>query len=353
MADVPESPDHKTKTAVTQPIRDHVKRGWPHLGDPVVSFRGQFCYVAARLSRRSQPSPILRLRYQGSADRWGIGIYRSSSESYTESELPPRSDRRPAPRNRASTTPSSSTAAPADTPDPVGHQEHRHAPTRETAKHEDRQEAFKARTRKMTPAQGQAACGRLEVFINALIEASISVLTDEELRAYNRSAGLDATSVPLLSRGPSQRTGLCASDPDGGWYVREGDPSDHPDDTGQPLRKIAWALEATIATMARPPGAPPACPNLAIGLAMARPGEDPGPGARVLTSAAARGRKPGPLGFDRAYTQALPEHFHLPARALGYQPVMDYRADQPGIQADAGGAILAEGTWSARPCPAR
>jgi hypothetical protein len=88
MADVPESPGQKTKTAVTQRIRDHVKRGWPHLGDPVVSFRGQFCYVAARLSRRSQPSPILRLRYQGSADRWGIGIYRSSSESYTESELP-------------------------------------------------------------------------------------------------------------------------------------------------------------------------------------------------------------------------------------------------------------------------
>src|SRR5206468_6643220 len=79
----PKGPDQKTKTAVTQRIRDHVKRGWPHLGDPVVSFRGQFCYVAARLSRRSQPSPILRLRYQGSADRWGIGIYRSSSESYT------------------------------------------------------------------------------------------------------------------------------------------------------------------------------------------------------------------------------------------------------------------------------
>ena len=49
---------------------------------------------------------------------------------------PPRSDRKPAPRNRASTTPSSSTRAPADTPDPVGHQGHRHAPTRETAKHE-------------------------------------------------------------------------------------------------------------------------------------------------------------------------------------------------------------------------
>ena len=207
-----------------------------------------------------------------------------------------------------------------------------------------------ARTRPMTPAQAQAARGRLEAFLNALIEASISALTGEEHAAYDGCTGLDATPVPLFSRGPSKRTGLCASDPDGGWYVREGDHREREDDKGKPLRKISWALEATIATMARPPGAPPAHPNLAAGLAMARPGEDPGgTGARVLASLAGRGHKTGWLGYDRAYTQALPERFHLPARALGYQPVMDYRADQLGIQASTGGAILVEGTWY---CPA-
>jgi hypothetical protein len=83
---------------------------------------------------------------------------------------------------------------------------------------------------------------------------------------------------------------------------------------------------------------------------MTRPGEDPGgTGARVLASVAARGHKTGPLGYDRAYTAALPDRFHLPARALGYSPVMDYRADQLGIQASTGGAILVEGTWY---CPA-
>ena len=207
-----------------------------------------------------------------------------------------------------------------------------------------------ARTRPMTPAQAQAARGRLEAFINSLIEASISVLTGEERAAFDGCTGLDATPVPLFSRGPSRRTGLCASDPDGGWYVREGDHRDREDDKGKPLRKIAWALEATIATTARPPGAPPGCPNLAAGLALTRPGEDPGgTGARVLASVAARGHKPGWLGYDRAYTQALPGRFHLPARALGYKPVMDYRADQLGIQANTGGAILVEGTWY---CPA-
>ena len=209
---------------------------------------------------------------------------------------------------------------------------------------------LKARTRPMTPAQAEAARGRLEAFINALLEASISVLTVEERAAYDGCTGLDATPVPLFSRGPSRRTGLCASDPDGGWYVREGDHREREDDKGKPLRKIAWALEATIATMARPPGVPPAHPDLAIGLALARPGEDPGgTGARVLASIAARGHKAGWLGYDRAYTQALPGRFHLPARALGYRPVMDYRDDQLGIQANTGGAILAEGSWY---CPA-
>jgi hypothetical protein len=78
------------------------------------------------------------------------------------------------------------------------------------------QDGLKARTRPMTPAQAEAARGRLEAFINSLLEASISVLTSEERAAYDGCTGLDATAVPLFSRGPSKRSGLPASDPDGG-----------------------------------------------------------------------------------------------------------------------------------------
>jgi hypothetical protein len=210
-------------------------------------------------------------------------------------------------------------------------------------------EELASRTKPMTPAQSQAARTRLEAFLNALLEASVSVLDQDERAAAGGGTGLDATPVPLFSRGPSRRAGLCASDPDGGWYVREGDHREREDGKGKPLRKICWALEATIAATARLPDAAPGGPDLAIGLAITRPGEDPGgTGARVLASAA-RGHKPGWLGYDRAYTQALPERFHRPARALGYQPVMDYRADQLGIQANTGGALLVEGTWY---CPA-
>jgi hypothetical protein len=209
---------------------------------------------------------------------------------------------------------------------------------------------LKARTKPMTPDQATSARDRLERLVNALLEASVAVLTEGELAAFDGCTGLDATPVPLFSRGPSKRAGLSASDPDGGWYVREGDHRDREDDKGKPLRKLAWALEATIAVTSRPPGAPPATPNLATGMAMTRPGEDPGgTGARVLASVAARGHKAGWPGYDRACTAALPGRFHLPARALGYSPVMDYRADQLGIQASTGGALLVEGTWY---CPA-
>ena len=209
---------------------------------------------------------------------------------------------------------------------------------------------LKARIKPMTPGQATAARDRLETLVNALLEASVSVLTQDERAAFDGCTGLDATPVPLFSRGPSRRSGLCASDPDGGWYVREGDHREREDDKGKPLRKLAWALESTIATTARPPDAEPACPNLAIGLALTRPGQDPGgTGARVLSSAAHRGHKTGWLGYDRACTQALPGRFHLRVRALGYQPVMDYRDDQLGIQASTGGALLVEGTWY---CPA-
>lgn len=88
MDSVPETPDQQTRTAVTRRIIAHVRRGWPRLSEPIVRHRGRFCYVSALLPGYREAAPILRLRYQGSADRWAIGIYLASSDRYTESELP-------------------------------------------------------------------------------------------------------------------------------------------------------------------------------------------------------------------------------------------------------------------------
>lgn len=84
----PSQPSQQTRTEVTQRIITHVRRCWPHLGEPIVRHRGQFCYVSARMPGYPEPTPILRLRYEGSADRWAIAIYLFSSERYTEAELP-------------------------------------------------------------------------------------------------------------------------------------------------------------------------------------------------------------------------------------------------------------------------
>ena len=88
MDSVPQTPDQQTRNAVTRRIAAHVTAGWPRLGEPLVRHRGQYCYVAALLPGRSGPTPILRLRYQGSADEWAIGIYKASTGQYSESELP-------------------------------------------------------------------------------------------------------------------------------------------------------------------------------------------------------------------------------------------------------------------------
>jgi hypothetical protein len=112
MDSVPDTPDQQTRTAVTQRIIAHVTRGWPRLGEPIVRHRGRFCYVSALLPDYSEPAPILRLRYQGSADCWAIGIYLASGGRYTESELSASSGPKTAPPKKGSMTPSSSTRAP-------------------------------------------------------------------------------------------------------------------------------------------------------------------------------------------------------------------------------------------------
>jgi hypothetical protein len=88
MDSVPETPGEQIRAAVTERIIARVRRGWPRLGEPIVRHRGKYCYVAAVLPGHREPTPILRLRYQGSADNWAIGIYQASSGQYTESELP-------------------------------------------------------------------------------------------------------------------------------------------------------------------------------------------------------------------------------------------------------------------------
>jgi hypothetical protein len=96
-------PDQATKDAVTERIFAHARKNWPDT-EVLVRHSGVFCYVAVvpraktrrwRLfstdaDQEREPFPALRLRYQGTADRWLVGIYKASSETYSEDELPTR-----------------------------------------------------------------------------------------------------------------------------------------------------------------------------------------------------------------------------------------------------------------------
>jgi len=206
----------------------------------------------------------------------------------------------------------------------------------------------------LSPEEVTTRRSALEALVGELVGASLSLVEQREWAAYSGALGLDATPVALWSRGPSRRSALEASDPDGGWYVREGDHRGEEDHRGRVRSKVAWALEATIATMAPPPGDPAAHPNLILGLVLGRPGIDPGgTGARLLGALAEHGPvRPGLVGADRAYSSALASSFHLPLRALGYELVFDYRQDELGIAAESHGALLVEGSWYCPGMPA-
>jgi hypothetical protein len=85
---VPQTPGQQARNTVTARIAAHVTEGWPRLGEPVVTWRGRYCYVAAKLPGHRQPTPFLRLRWQGSPDEWAIGIYKATTEQYSENEFP-------------------------------------------------------------------------------------------------------------------------------------------------------------------------------------------------------------------------------------------------------------------------
>lgn len=79
-----------------------------------------------------------------------------------------------------------------------------------------------------------------------------------------------------------------------------------------------------------------------------KPGRDPGQNAvRAIRSINRRGHPANWLAGDRAYTNAKPENFQLPDRALGYRPVLGYKIDQLGIQDSYGGMLLVDETY----CP--
>ncbi|MFG2738734.1 hypothetical protein ACGFY0_01500 [Streptomyces chartreusis] len=221
---------------------------------------------------------------------------------------------------------------------------------------------------------------RLALFTEFVLDASVRPLHSLLTELAEVSLGVDATPVRTFSRGRRTNGPELATDPDAGWYVREGDhrdpdapvaesmrPSSPPAKKGKPKasqdrrktslkKKYLFGYDAhLIVTRDAEHDAvllddgtpnPSVLPALVLGLALDKPGQRPAyNGLKVLNRLRERGYKPGYLAGDRAYNNSEPDEWQLPVRAMGFKPVYDYRADQLGKQAGTQGAILVEGRW--------
>ncbi|MFJ8550873.1 hypothetical protein [Streptomyces sp. NPDC093676] len=219
---------------------------------------------------------------------------------------------------------------------------------------------------------------RLALFTEFLLDASVRPLHSLLSELAEVSLGVDATPIRAFSRGRRTNGPELATDPDAGWYVREGDhrDPDAPSDAMHPSpptkrgkaktpknnkkysnrKKYLFGYDAhLIVTRDAEHDAvlledgtpnPEVLPVLVLGAALDKPGHRPAyNGLKILNRMDERGYRPGYLAGDRAYNNSEPDEWQLPVRALGYKPVYDYRSDQLGKQAQTHGAILVEGRW--------
>ena len=81
------APPTSTKTSLQQRLSARARQRWPDLAGVDVRFRGAFAYVTGRLAD-GDTLPLMRLRYGGSATRWGFAVYLASKDGYQDSVLP-------------------------------------------------------------------------------------------------------------------------------------------------------------------------------------------------------------------------------------------------------------------------
>jgi hypothetical protein len=81
------TPPESTKISLRQRLRAHAETHWPQVASLDFRYRGTFAYVDAHLPD-GEVLPLLRLRYGGSAQHWGFGLYLASSDRYENQLLP-------------------------------------------------------------------------------------------------------------------------------------------------------------------------------------------------------------------------------------------------------------------------
>jgi hypothetical protein len=85
MGNMPAIPE-STRSSITLRLIRHAREHWPRLEKLQVTCRGGFAYATAALPG-SDPQPLFRLRYGGSAHSFGFALYSHASERYEDAIL--------------------------------------------------------------------------------------------------------------------------------------------------------------------------------------------------------------------------------------------------------------------------
>ncbi|MCL7494772.1 hypothetical protein M8I34_25710 [Streptomyces sp. MCA2] len=237
----------------------------------------------------------------------------------------------------------------------------------------DREEAQRLRDAD-APERAERARQLLTAVCNQILEASLTPVRPCLTAGWAGSCAVDGTAFATFARGVKTTGALTATDPDAGWYVRDGD--HHDPDTlpgsgsgsgkkrSRRSRRVKMlfgyetTLEIVAPTVLHPAAGLPAGtrpPAVILAMSTNVPGADPGGGAvRALADATCRrGYPAGTLAADWAFNNSVPETFQLPVRELGFTPVYDYPRDALGVQEPGpGGASLLEGSWTCPHTPA-
>ena len=207
-------------------------------------------------------------------------------------------------------------------------------------------------TTSLDPSDAQARREILIWLTNQIVRTSLAVMPEDLAERIGDGLAVDGTFVGTYAKGLEIAGPWRSADPQAGWHVRTGN---HDGGEGPKRGKRSrngghkWGYEATTVTSALHPGAK-RTPRLTLAFVLDKPGHSTGQNG---TAALANWKRDHPGGFflagDMAYSHSRPEHFQLPARALGAKLVFDCRDDHLGVKDSYAGALLVDGTWY---CPA-
>ena len=187
------------------------------------------------------------------------------------------------------------------------------------------------------PQESQSKRARAHWVANQLLEGTLRLVPDDVLGRWRGNLTLDATVVPIFGGGSPTKSpkpdDSMSPEFDGGY---------HQNHDGSKT----WGYDLHIALMGQNHyDADPDFPLLAAGISLDEPSRRVAENAiACLSSIRDRGHPADLLITDMGYfANQKAEKFHLPARALGYGLVGDYKKGQTGVQATHKGVITVDG----------